>query len=485
VSVPVVGQAGNATGKVAGISTSNYSKYAVAVFINVYGGWWNKPYFATPLIAIAADGTWSTNVRTGGSDIYANQVAAYLVPSNFTVPLLSGATTFPLTITSYPSASVTRLVTSTITLSPLTASLTAGGATQQITATTLDQKGNPIATTLTWTSSSPAVATVSTTGLVTPVAIGTTNITATSSGVTSTAPAVITVAKPAPVLKTITLTPSTVNMVMTGALYLTATTLDQYGNPIATTLTWKSSNTAVATVSSIGLVSPVAPGVANITATSGTVTSTAPSVITVTKPAPILITINLSPLTVSLTIGGATQQLAATTLDQNGNPFPTTLTWTSSNPTVASVSSTGLVTPLTLGITQIKATSGLVSSSSPSTITVVNPIVQITSVPKLGQAGNASGTVTGLVPTNYSKYVVALFIKVAGGWWNKPTWATPYATIQSNGTWSASITTGGNDISATNIAAYLVPTTFAIPAVSGAQYLPMSLVSFPTAMVSR
>jgi len=77
-------------------------------------------------------------------------------------------------------------VLSTITISPSTADLTVGGDNQQLSATTSDQFGNPIATFLTWTSDNPAVASVDENGLVTPLSEGTAQITATSdTGITS------------------------------------------------------------------------------------------------------------------------------------------------------------------------------------------------------------------------------------------------------------------------------------------------------------
>ena len=398
--MPPYGQAGNAVGNVAGITPSNYSKYAVAIFINVNNGWWTKPYFATPLTTIQSNGTWTVNVTTGGSDTLATGFTAYLVPSGFAIPTLSGQSSLPASLSVFPIASTTRApipFVGSITLSPLTASLTVSGATQQIAATTLDQNGKPIIATLTWASSNISVATVSSTGLVTPVGAGTASISATSSGVNSTYPSIITITKPVPVLKTIT----------------------------------------------------------------------------------------LSPLTASLTVNGATQQIAATTLDQNGKPITATLTWASSNTSVATVSSTGLVTAVGAGTTNITASSETITSTAPSVITAVNPSISITSVPKMAKNGNATGSITGILAANYSKYAVAVFIKVAGGWWNKPTFAAPLTTIKSNGTWTADVTTGGNDTSATEFRAYLVPSSFSVPLLSGTTIFPTTLSSYTYSDVTR
>ena len=82
-------------------------------------------------------------------------------------------------------------------------------------------------------------------------------------------------------LATITIDPLTVALTVGGTSQLTATTLDQYGQPFVATVIWASDN-AAATVSDTGLVTAVSVGSANITASSGEITSAAPSVITVT-----------------------------------------------------------------------------------------------------------------------------------------------------------------------------------------------------------
>ncbi len=64
----------------------DFTAHAVAVYIFV-GGWWTKPTFAAPLSAIGPDGTWTCDITTGGADIYATQLAAYVVPVGYAPPL--------------------------------------------------------------------------------------------------------------------------------------------------------------------------------------------------------------------------------------------------------------------------------------------------------------------------------------------------------------------------------------------------------------
>ncbi|MFA6257886.1 MAG: immunoglobulin-like domain-containing protein [Candidatus Paceibacterota bacterium] len=92
---------------------------------------------------------------------------------------------------------------------------------------------------------------------------------------------------PNPVLTSISVTPTTASIVVAGTSQLSASALDQNSVALATqpAMTWNSSDTAVATVSATGLVTAVAAGTTNITATSDAVTSNA-SIVTVTAVGP-------------------------------------------------------------------------------------------------------------------------------------------------------------------------------------------------------
>ena len=91
VSVPDYGTDGNLTGRVSGVASASN---AVAVHIFA-GGWWTKPTFATPATTIGTDGVWSCDITTGGSDAYASQIAAYLIPATYSPPLASGWAQLP------------------------------------------------------------------------------------------------------------------------------------------------------------------------------------------------------------------------------------------------------------------------------------------------------------------------------------------------------------------------------------------------------
>jgi hypothetical protein len=156
----------------------------------------------------------------------------------------------------------------TVSVSPASSTLNPG-ATVQLATTTRDANNNVLTgRVVTWASGNTAIATVSSNGLVTAVAAGSTQVTATSEG--KSASATITVNAPAPVpVATVSVSPASSTVDPGVTVQLTATTRDANSNVLTgRVVTWSSGNTAVATVSSNGLVTAVAAGTTQITATS-------------------------------------------------------------------------------------------------------------------------------------------------------------------------------------------------------------------------
>jgi outer membrane protein OmpA-like peptidoglycan-associated protein len=171
-----------------------------------------------------------------------------------------------------------------VALAPTSASLNALGATQQFGASARDPGNSPVNVTYTWTSSNPAVATVSPSGLVTAVGNGTATITANSSG--KTAAATVTVAQ---VITAINVSPSTSSLTAAGATsQLAAQALDANGRPVnGKMFNWSSDAAGVATVSGTGLATAVANGVAHVSAAAdGKTGSAIVTVVIATKAAP-------------------------------------------------------------------------------------------------------------------------------------------------------------------------------------------------------
>lgn len=89
--VPPRGSFDNLTGRALHVSPFAYK---VAVYIYV-SGWWTKPTFANPLTAIQADGSWTTDITTGGVDQQATRIAAFLVPAGYNPPAMAGGGSLP------------------------------------------------------------------------------------------------------------------------------------------------------------------------------------------------------------------------------------------------------------------------------------------------------------------------------------------------------------------------------------------------------
>jgi hypothetical protein len=139
-----------------------------------------------------------------------------------------------------------------------------------------------------WSSSDPAVATVDTNGLVTAVAVGTATITATSvfdATKSATVTVTVTATLPTPAINSVTIDQGDQSLAVGGTFTFTAT-IDAVGgaNP---SVAWSSSDPAVATVDTNGLVTAVAAGTATITATSNfDATKAASVVVTVSATSP-------------------------------------------------------------------------------------------------------------------------------------------------------------------------------------------------------
>ena len=162
-------------------------------------------------------------------------------------------------------------------------------ATQQFTASGTFSNGSTEDVTLTgiWESSVPTVASISTIGLATGNAAGSTDITVTNSGVTSPALTIkVSLPDTSPTISSISISRSVVSGLAVGATQqLTATALYTDGNTVDVTAkaTWASSNPGIATISATGLATGVAPGKASITAFYAGVNSMAIS-LTVVSP---------------------------------------------------------------------------------------------------------------------------------------------------------------------------------------------------------
>ncbi len=236
-------------------------------------------------------------------------------------------------------------------LAPASVAMQAG-QTQQLSATFLDSSGTPVAgPAVSWGSSNTGVATVSASGLITAVAAGAATITANAGALSATS--TVTVVSVAPVVVAVNVTPGSSSLLTGHSEQLIGAPVDASGRVVAgATVAWSSSNPGAAPVSSTGTVSGNAPGSATITATSSGHSGTA----TVSVAVATVATVSVSPGSASLTPGG-TVQLTATLRDALGSIIAGSVAWTTSDGSVASVSSGGLVTANGAGSAIITATS--------------------------------------------------------------------------------------------------------------------------------
>ncbi len=185
-------------------------------------------------------------------------------------------------------------------------------------------------------STNPSVATVSSSGKVTAVSPGTTYINVYSK-ISSGAPyCIVRVEKVDPTSVTI---PSTLSTYVGESATLNATL---YPTNATTTLSWYTSDAQIATVSSLGVVSGVGEGTAIVYAKSsnGLYSNNCNVSVAWRKPTAISLTNSLE------MVESQTKQLTATITPSNAK---TTLTWSSSNKSVATVSPSGVVTAVSGG----------------------------------------------------------------------------------------------------------------------------------------
>src|SRR5437773_863256 len=303
---------------------------------------------------------------------------------------------------------VTVAPVSAVSVAPTAATILMG-ATTQLQATTTDSLGNVLAgRTVTWASNNSTV-TVGGNDLATGAGTGSATITETSEGKSGTA--------------TITVAPTSAKLQTGHTVQLSATARDPIGNVLSgRVLTWSSNSSSVVSVNGSGLVTGAVAGSVTITASSEGQSGT--SGVTVTFVPVASVTVN--PASASVQVG-QTVQLSATPRDANGNALPgRTVTWASTNTTVATVNGQGLVTAKVVGSATITATSEGQSGSAAITVTAA-PVATVT-VPPAAAAVQPGQTVQLTATTRDANGNILTGRTV--------TWASnnnPAATVSSSG----------------------------------------------------
>jgi hypothetical protein len=102
--------------------------------------------------------------------------------------------------------------------------------------------------------------------------------------------------------------------------------------------------------------------------------------------------VSLSTFTVSFSALGQTQQLSPSVTDQDGKALAASVSWSSSNTGVATVSQSGLVTAVGAGSADVTATAG--SASATAQVTVIQTPTQLLKVSGDAQTGTAGTTLS-------------------------------------------------------------------------------------------
>jgi uncharacterized protein YjdB len=189
--------------------------------------------------------------------------------------------------------------------------------------------------------------------------------------------AILTVTATGVTLKAIVVTPASPSIVAPNTQQFTATGTysDNSTKNITTSVTWKSSNTAVATIgAATGLATGVAAGTTQISATQGSIVSPNDP-LTVSATTSTLQSIAVTPASPTAGIGNTVQFTATGKYSDNSTKnITTSVTWNSSNPLFATIGTvTGLASGVAVGTTEITATLGsVVSPNDPLTVTLTS-----------------------------------------------------------------------------------------------------------------
>ena len=270
---------------------------------------------------------------------------------------------------SYMPAAPTVIDPTGVKVDPTTATIEIGEK-KQLTATV--SPSNATNKTVTWSSSNDSVAKVSSTGEITGKAVGTANIIAkTSNGLTAKCAVTVKANQIPPTGISVSPTSATIEVGATKKLTATVSPSTATNKSV----TWVTSDSKIAEVSSDGVVTGKAVGTATITAkTVNNLTATAK--ITVEAGVILPSGITVSPTSDTIQVG-KTVTLKATVSPTNATDK--TVRWSSSAENIAKVSGSGIVTGVSAGTATItaKTTNGL---KAVATITVTSSTIAPTGI---------------------------------------------------------------------------------------------------------
>jgi len=312
-----------------------------------------------------------------------------------------------------------------VAVSPSSEALTVG-QTVQFTATGTYGNASHASTqtitgAVTWTSSSPAVATITAAGLATAVGAGNTTITASAAGfsgpVASSATLTITGSSGGVAggsIVSIAVIPGTQSVAspgQTSQFLAIGTTSSGATVNLTSQVAWGSSSTAIATVgATTGLATAVGQGSATLTAlynnsSGGTVVAGTATFTVSGGTAEKYTAVTITPATQALSASGQTTQLVAlgtsgsTGLESNVTSS-SQITWISTSPSIATVSATGVATGVSAGSDTVlaeltNADGTVVTATATLTVSITpapEPLLSLTIIPNSITVGNLQDT---------------------------------------------------------------------------------------------
>ena len=280
------------------------------------------------------------------------------------------------------------IAVSSVSLSQSTAEMLPG-ETIQLLATVLPADASDKS--VTWASSKQSVATVSSSGQVTALAVGTSTITASAGGKSATCQ--VTVSKAIVPVESVTLDRKEMKLSVGEESVLRATVSPSDATDRA--LVWSSSNPSIVTVDQGGCVKGCAEGLALVTATAGG--KSASCQVQVSRGVVPVVSIALDRTSISLETKQTTTLIATVS---PADATDKTVTWSTSNAEVATVGQDGLVTAVKEGRAVITASAG--SKSATCEVTVKKQVIPVSSITlsrtslnlTKGQSETLSATVT-------------------------------------------------------------------------------------------
>lgn len=341
------------------VAASDNSKPSFSVLVVDAGG---------KTIATLADNVGSKDgFATGGTkkwghaDFSVNGVSGYIKIQTYASSSGKYAAIDNITITHSAGPAGPVAVTG-VTLDQTSLTLEAG-QTAQLTATV--QPGNADNQAVTWSSSDNNIVSVDATGKITANAKGSATITVTTADGGKTATCTVTVTEPAAPIEVTAIALKASTTIAIGDTETLTVTYTPADANTGKALTWKSDNTAVASVDANGVVKGIAAGTANITATSTTnpaITATC----AVTVQAVAVTGVSLNKTSINLQVGGS-ETLTATVTPANATNKE--IIWNTSDGSIATINN-GKVTAVSAGQTTITATTVDGNKTATCTVTV-------------------------------------------------------------------------------------------------------------------